>query len=128
MRSATSSKLPPSAIASRISSNPSGVRASSSNASIIRVTRAAASGLSVWLDTPAVSLPEAGHHSLGNRLVAQSRAVDQLDPFHAAHPGQLAAGVGAVGGLDRLDRVGRRRAVVIFEQLLEAQGRAGGAR
>ncbi len=56
-------------------------------------------------------------------VVAAPRAVDQLDARHLAHPGELAARVGALGALHRLDVAG--------EELVEPErgaGRARGAR
>jgi hypothetical protein len=55
-----------------------------------------------------------------NLVVSQPGSVDRLDPLHPAHPGQLAPGVLAVRGLDRLEITG--------QELLEAERRAGGAR
>ena len=54
-----------------------------------------------------------------SRFVAPG-PVDQLDPGHLSHPGELAAGVVAVGALDRLD--------VAREELVEAERRPSGAR
>src|SRR6478735_23767 len=65
-------------------------------------------------------LSERGDDHVGDAPVVPSSAVDQVDSLHPPHPGELAANVGAVGPLDRVD--------VPLGQFLKAQGSPRGAR